>query len=642
MPDIFRTRGRSNTGDAAVVNPGRALQTAQHERDRNIQLDRDAIRNQELARLRSQAMQDEFEKSILKPEVDDVGRFQEFHNQNYLNPYAQWLSNAKANKTLNRGNAVVETQKVKTKGLELAQANKAVDNWLTENELTYPKAYDKAGLDRIITDSILKDLQAGKTVGADDVQRYGDQARQNYESINRPHLYDEFKKDSNSKHRFAELNTDPSGLNRTSQKFKVNPYIDIVQKFDAKGRPVMNSNGSPVYTTRFAGARVFRDQMTDPKLAQLYRSQKERQLSDETIQAAYNANLKEASQIKNPNTKQRAIDELEYKYFIEPFMGNRESWAMKELSNEQIRQFHEKRSLTDSEREIERASELTPVGAENRVKTDATGKTLGNRGKALSLAGTFTKDDAKGISVGGPGQPVYVMKNGYLQKVENPGFKQGVGQNYQITTENVVRGGLFMQDPKTGQVYSVKKEFFNRPSLSRLGNDFYTKRGFMDGVAYSDDLMQAAVEDIKKKGFTPVVYGQNGKTVPVDNASTLFSVGRVRPEPFMRLDVEELQEKQTEKGLPPITVNGKTAAPGVTNILMATPGLSGTVYVPLSDAQTARTSAQRYVGTGKWDADIRKLVQDQILLNQDQYTGSKEGTGVKTPPVVKKKGKIKF
>lgn len=630
-PSLFNTLGRSNTGDAVVIGPSRALQAGQHNRDQMINLDVQNMRSDAVSAQKAKAMQDKIDEDILKPDVADVGRFQKYFIENHVNPSYKGLVElrAKKGKPLDRLDAFPGALGLKTKGSELAEANAAIDDYLNQNELTHPKAYDKALLDKYITDKALKHIQAGNSIGADDIQRFGEESRQQYYNINAPHIYDEWKKETQNRKSRVNLNNDPSGLLRTRQDIEVNPYVDIIQTKD--------KNGNPILDTKFAGDRVFRDQMNDPRTRTLYLEQKKNQLQDPTIKAAYDKKLAEAGELVDPNVKQKAIDELEFNYFIEPFMGRRESWATKNLTQEQIAKFVKQEPLTDSQREIQKASELRPLGAENRMKPGD----QGSRGKALSLGGTFTKDDAKGISVGGPGQSVYVMKNGYLQKVPNPGYTQGVGQNYQVTTENIVRGGLFMQDPKTGKTYIFRKNMATRPSLQKAGDGYFSDRGFMDGTTMQPELFNGAIEDIKKKGLVPVTYGKNGKWLPVKDANIMYSVGRVKPTPFMRLDIEDLQEYTPKKGGAPVLgKNNASPQQAVTNVLLKTPGLAGTVYVPLSEAQTARSATQKYVGTDKWNSEINKLIQDQHVLNQEMYLGSKEGTGVKVP--VKKTGKKKF
>jgi len=628
-PSLYNTTG-AGTGDAVVLGPSRALQVGQHERDRMIRLDSQEMQANAQSAARAKAMQDKIDEDALKADIANVGRFQPYYNESHVLPSKQRLLDQQRKGPLTRGMAFNEATNLGTVGKELGALNTEIDNYLTQTEGTYPKAYDKAQLDKFITDEALNAVRSGKKLDAVDIQNLGEKARQQYHSINAPQLYEDWKKETQNRKNKVSLNTDPTGLLRTKQDVEVNPYIDIIQTKD--------KNGNVQIQTRFAGDRVFRDQITDPKLNVLYQEQKRRQLSDPAIKADYEKRLAEAGEILDPGKKQRAIDELEHDYFIEPFMGGRQSWATKNLTQEQIRQFHEQRKLTDSEREIQRASELRPIGAENRMKADNTG----SRGKALALGGTFTKDDAAGISVGGPGQSVYVMKDGFLQKVPNPGFTQGVGQNYQVTTENIVRGGLFMQDPKTGKTFIFRKDQASRPSLKKMSDSYFSDKGFMDGATMQPELFNGAIADIKKKGLVPVTYGKGGKWVPVEDANIMYSVGRVKPTPFMRLDIEELQATKPKGGAPVLGKNNaKTPQEAVTNIFMKTPGLAGTVYVPLSEAQTARAATQKYVGTDKWNAEIQKLISDQQVLNQDMFNGSKEGTGVKaaTP---KKKGKQKF
>jgi hypothetical protein len=604
---VFNTRGVSNTGDSVILGPTNSARLAERERNRNINLDVQDMRSQAAMKAKATAQAEKEANDLLKLDVADTGRFQNPYNTKFIEPHLKEVGDLYRSGQLRNSKATVfeKAGKIKGVGQSLANANKAVEDYLTQTEGTYPKAYDRAVLDQLITKKSIEKIEKDGQLGADDIQSIGEAARQEYHALNRPGIYGAFKEGTKGKSRKMSFTDDPTGLFQSSQTVEVSPYHDIT--------PIKNKKGRVTgYDTRFAGERVYRDQMTDPRTAQLYKVQKQERLKDPATLATYTANLASAAQITDPATRQDAIDELEYKYFIEPEMGSPESWAMTNLDEKQIKKFVQARSLTDKEREIRQAAKTAFQEAENRIGPD--GRT---KSKQNSFAGTFTKEDAAGIVVGSP--YIMVMVDGKLEKVPNPGIKQGVGQTYRVTSENIIRGGgLMVMKPGSNKAEPLYGSFFQGEKGIKADPKVFYRNGFMEGGTFDKDQMDKAIEVVKKKGYTPVVMGPNGKYVPVNAGTDFVALGRVKPEPFMELDISELQAKEDE-ATPVVNTEGNPVGQAL-SIFFKGPGRSGKIYTPLTQAGTAKAAAMKY--NPAFMQTVEELNARQRALNFDQYMGS--------------------
>jgi hypothetical protein len=365
----------------------------------------------------------------------------------------------------------------------------------------------------------------------------------------------------------------------------------------------------------------------------LYKVQKAKSLKDAEILKAYEADLASNTQITDPVARQNANDELEYKYFIEPEMGSPESWAMTNMDEKQIKKFVQARSLTDKEREIRQAAKTAFQEPENRIGAD--GRT---KSKQNSFAGTFTKEDAAGVVVGSP--EIMVMVDGKLQKVKNPGIKQGVGQTYRVTSENIIRGGgLMLMKPGSNKVEPLYGNFFQGEKGIKTDPTEFQTTGFMEGGQFDADKLNKAIEIAKKKGYTPVVMGPNGKYVPINAATDFVALGRVKPEGFMELDVSELQGK-TEDEIPVVPSEGKTPASQALNLFFKGPGKSGKIYVAIPQAGTARAAAMKYNPT--FMQTVEELNKKQRKLNFDQFMGSEPSNSTPKPVNTPTKTKTRY
>jgi len=625
---VFNTRGVSNTGDSVILGPSNSARLAERERNRNINLDVQDMRTQAAMKAKAAAQAEKEANDALKIDVADTGRFQNPYNTKFVEPHLKEVGDLYRSGQLRNSKATVYEKAGRLKGVgqSLANANKAVEDYLTQTEGTYPKAYDRAVLDQLITKKSIEKIEKDGQLGADDIQSIGEAARQEYHALNRPGIYGTFKEGTKGRSRKMSFTDDPTGLFSSSQSVEVGPYQDIT--------PIKDKNGRVTgYDVRFAGERVYRDQMTDPRTAQLYKVQKEERLKDAAILKAYEADLASNLQITDPVARQNANDELEYKYFIEPEMGRPESWAMTNMDEKQIKKFVQARSLTDKEREIRQAAKTAFQEPENRIGAD--GRT---KSKQNSFAGTFTKEDAAGIVVGSP--EIMVMVDGKLQKVKNPGIKQGVGQTYRVTSENIIRGGgLMVMKPGDNRPHYIAKDFFSKETGIKTDPTEFQATGFMEGGQFDADKINKAIEIAKKKGYKPVVLGPNGKYVPVNEAADFVVAGRVKPEGFMELDVSELQGK-TEDGIPVVPSEGTTPASQALNLFFKGPGKSGKIYVAIPQAGTARAAAMKYNPT--FMQTVEELNKKQRELNFDQFVGSVPSNPTPMPTNTTPKRKTRY
>lgn len=629
---VFNTRGVSNTGDSVIIGPTNSARVGERERNRNINLDVQDMRSQAAMKARAAAQAEKEANDLLKPDVADAGRFQNPFNTQFVQPHLAEMADLKRKNQLlnNRATVYEKAGKLKTVGQSLANANKAVENVISQTSATYPKIYDPALFDAAITKEAQDRIMKGEVIGPAEIQEIAERVRDS--TLNAPQIYQDFIDQTKGNERVQSFTADPTGLFSTSQTLKVNPYLNINKMMGKKGEFLG-------YEGRLAKERIYYDQMNNPRTKRLYEINKANQLKNADLMKAYQTDLAKAAEETDPNKKQDQIAELEYNYFIEPFMPKADTWAMQNLDEKQIKKFVQARSLTDREREIRQASKTAFQEAENRVGAD--GRT---KSKQNSFAGTFTKDDAAGIVIGSP--YIMVMVDGKLQKVPNPGIKQGVGQTYRVTSENIIRGGgLMVMGPGSTTAQSLDPDFFlkkpgDKTTWKKIKTQptYFQKNGFMEGEQFDADLMNQAIEIAKKKGYKPVTLGPNGKYVPVNEAADFVVAGRVKPEPFMELDISELQAKEDD-ATPIINTEGNPVSQAL-SIFFKGPGRSGKIYTPLTQAGTAKAAAMKY--NPAFMQTVQELDKKQRELNLNMFVGSEEGEQKPKPASTTPKPRTRF
>lgn len=602
-PALYTNQLRAGTGDAFVVGQSQSLQQGRHERDVMRNLDVQDMKSRAMQQAKAAAQQDALEKEMLKPDAHDVGRFHNYFANDLVNPTIQRIIKINPKAPNARAQHLIEAQNLNNAGLSLKNANADIDAFLQNVETTFPKAYDLAQLDKYITDAALAHVKKTGQIGSDDIKAIGDNAIQQYHNINRSGLYEEFKKGSQTRSREASIELDPTGQNRTSTKVKVNPYIDIIPITNKKGRVVG-------YDTRFAGERVYQDHINDPRLNRLFQVQKQAQLQNPDVKAQYEADLKETGQISNPAAKQRAYDELEYKYFIEPFMGNKESWAMENMDEKRIRQFREQKSLTESEREAEKSRQIVNVGVRPILKEAVQGGTGNRTGTEYVQQVTLTKDQANKVALDATNTTFFTQnKDGVLTPAKGIVLDQGISPDVNVVHRTYFNKGQGLQwIGKDGKLtWQIPKGILG-PGLTRV----LTQKGLFAGGEFNQEAVEAAIKVLKSKGYQPAIANSAGKPYKIDSAEDLAHVNVLGAADFFEITPLK-QQAEKNKGIS-LSKNNST---GDMALRIMNLGLPNRLYIPVNSQSPLKGIIQGNLGDQAFTEMLQRgsFAQDEATMN---------------------------
>lgn len=634
-PSLYNTQLRAGTGDAYVVGPSQSLQQGRHERDVMRSLDVQDMKSRALQQAKAAAQQDAIEKEMLKPDAHDVGRFQNYFANDLVNPTIQRIVKINPKAPNARSLHLLEAQNLNNAGLTLKNANDTIDLSLGNLEKTRPGEYDLAEIDRAVTAKATDYLKKGNKLGPAEIQGLIDETIQEYPSINRNKVYQNFIKQTEGKKNKMSINTDPSGSNRTRQEIEAHPYFDIIPQKKKNGDYVRDTNDNVVYKTRFAGDRVFKDHLANPQTALLYREQKSSQLKDPGLKSQYEADLIEIGQTQNPAAKQRAYDELEYKYFIEPFMPGKDSWATRDMTAEQIKQFREQKSLTESEREAEKSKMVVNVGVRPVLKEAVQGGTGKRTGTEYVQQVTLTKDQANKVALDATNTTFFTQnKDGVLTPAKGIVLDQGISPDVNVVHRTYFNKGQGLQwIGKDGQATWQIPKGILPPSLANS----LTTKGLFSGMEFNQEKVQQAIKILKEKGYQPVVVNQTGKPYKVDSAEDLAHVNVLGAADFFEITPLK-QQAEKKKGVS-LSKNNST---GDMALRIMNLGLPNRLYIPVNSQSPLKGIVQGNLG----DQAFTEMLQRGSFAQDDATMKSLLGEVKKAAPTqpaatTQKKIKIK-
>jgi hypothetical protein len=624
-PSLYNTQLRAGTGDAYVVGQSQALQQGRKERDTMRSLDVQEMRGRAAQNAKAQAQEKAIQDAILKADKQDVGRFQPQFESMFATPSRLKITEiANSRRPSRLSESFIEANQLQGIGTTLKNANDAIDLTLQNLEKTNPGEYDLNEVDKLLTTQGIDILSKGGQLGPAEMKSMVAKTVEEYPTINRKKVYDNFVKETETKKNKISFNTDPTGSNRTKQEIEANVYLDIIPKKDDKGNYVKDVNGNVVYDTRFAGERVFQDQMANPKTRLLYKTQKENQLKDAGINAQYQKDLLEIGKLTDPGAKQRAFDENEFRYFIEPFMPGKDSWITQSMSQEQIKQFREQKSITESEREAQKIRQIVDVGTRPVYKEKVMGGSGNQTGYETVQQVNLTKNQADRFRADALNTTFYAQdKDGILQPVSNVILDEGISQEVNVIHRTVFNKGQGINILTTdGKMVKPPKDKFSTDFQKNIG-----KNGFFDGGQFSKEVVERAIKEMKKQGLQPAVFGPTGKPVKINNVDELAIGNVLGNTAYYEITPLKSQEenKEEEKFL---TKNNQKGAAAKSTLRIMSLGTPKRLYVPIKGSTSLTGIIKGNLGSKNYDAMLQngsiqqeKATQNSLLESYDQNPG---------------------
>lgn len=625
-PSLYNTQLRAGTGDAYVVGQSQALQQGRKERDTMRSLDVQEMRGRAAQNAKAQAQEKSIQDAILKAEQQDVGRFQPQYESTFATPSRLRITEIANSKRPSRmSEAFLEAQQLEGIGTTLKNANAAIDLTLQNLEKTNPGEYDLNEVDKLLTTQGIDLITKGYKLGPNEMKSMVAKTIEEYPAINRKKVYDNFVKETETKKNKISFNTDPTGLNRTKQEIEANVYLDIIPKKNNKGDYVKDVNGNVVYDTRFAGERVFQDQMANPKTRLLYKTQKENQLKDAGINAQYQKDLLEIGKLTDPGAKQRAFDENEFRYFIEPFMPGKDSWITQSMSQEQIKQFREQKSITESEREAQKIRQIVDVGTRPVYEEKVMGGSGNETGLETVQQVNLTKNQADRFRADALNTTFYAQdKNGILRPVSNVALDEGISQEVNVIHRTVFNRGQGINVlTNDGKMIKIPKDKIPKGNQGNIG-----KNGLFDGGQFNKKIVENAIKEMKKQGLQPAVFGPSGKPVKINNVDELAIgnnvLGNTAYYEITPLKSQEEKDKE-EFSLTKNNEKGPTAKNAVRIMKIGTPKR---LYVPIKGSTSLTGIIKGNLGSKNYDAMLQngsiqqeKATKNSLLESYDQNPG---------------------
>jgi hypothetical protein len=624
-PSLYNTQLRAGTGDAYVVGQSQALQQGRKERDTMRSLDVQEMRGRAAQNAKAQAQEKAIQDAILQADKQDVGRFQPQFESMFATPSRLKITEiANSRRPSRLSESFIEANQLQGIGTTLKNANDAIDLTLQNLEKTNPGEYDLNEVDKLLTTQGIDILSKGGQLGPAEMKSMVAKTVEEYPTINRKKVYDNFVKQTETKKNKISFNTDPTGLNRTKQEIEANVYLDIIPKKNDKGNYVKDANGNVVYDTRFAGERVFQDQMANPQTRLLYKSQKENQLKDVGINDQYQKDLLEIGQITDPNAKQKAFDENEFRYFIEPFMPGKDSWITQSMSQEQIKQFREQKSITESEREAQKIRQIVDVGTRPVYKEKVMGGSGNQTGYETVQQVNLTKNQADRFRADALNTTFYAQdKDGILQPVSNVILDEGISQEVNVIHRTVFNKGQGINILTTdGKMVKPPKDKFSTDFQKNIG-----KNGFFDGGQFSKEVVERAIKEMKKQGLQPAVFGPTGKPVKINNVDEL-AIGNVLGNTayYEITPLKSQEEKKEEEVI--LTKNNQKGAAAKSTLRIMSLGTPKRLYVPIKGSTSLTGIIKGNLGSKNYDAMLQngsiqqeKATQNSLLESYDQNAG---------------------
>jgi hypothetical protein len=624
-PSLYNTQLRAGTGDAYVVGQSQALQQGRKERDTMRSLDVQEMRGRAAQNAKAQAQEKAIQDAILQADKQDVGRFQPQFESMFATPSRLKITEiANSRRPSRLSESFIEANQLQGIGTTLKNANDAIDLTLQNLEKTNPGEYDLNEVDKLLTTQGIDILSKGGQLGPAEMKSMVAKTVEEYPTINRKKVYDNFVKQTETKKNKISFNTDPTGLNRTKQEIEANVYLDIIPKKNDKGNYVKDANGNVVYDTRFAGERVFQDQMANPQTRLLYKSQKENQLKDAGINAQYQKDLLEIGQITDPNAKQKAFDENEFRYFIEPFMPGKDSWITQSMSQEQIKQFREQKSITESEREAQKIRQIVDVGTRPVYKEKVMGGSGNQTGYETVQQVNLTKNQADRFRADALNTTFYAQdKDGILQPVSNVILDEGISQEVNVIHRTVFNKGQGINILTTdGKMVKPPKDKFSTDFQKNIG-----KNGFFDGGQFSKEVVETTIKEMKKQGLQPAVFGPTGKPVKINNVDEL-AIGNVLGNTayYEITPLKSQEEKKEEEVI--LSKNNQKGAAAKSTLRIMSLGTPKRLYVPIKGSTSLTGIIKGNLGSKNYDAMLQngsiqqeKATQNSLLESYDQNAG---------------------